>query len=198
MKTDNLTDAMLVSRCQKGDRSALDILICRHEARAYQFAYKLTGNPEEAADVVSEAFIKVYRSVDRFNGDSAFSTWLYRILTNCFFDMRKKASRRATASLDNPLTADGAIPLRYIASNEDSPYDAAVSNARAERIDAAMEAIPACQKDVLALVHTGKLSYEDIAERLGVPMGTVKSRIFVARKSIRSLLGDELELFDVP
>ena len=80
---------MLIKRCQDGDRAAFDTLIRAYSARAYKFAYKLTSNGDEASDVVAEGFVRVYKSIARFKGESAFSTWFYRILTNCFLDMLK-------------------------------------------------------------------------------------------------------------
>src|SRR5512146_2440526 len=94
-----LDDQMLISRSQSGDRSAFNQLIRKHEARAYQYAYRLTRNPEEAADVVAEAFVRVYNALHNFKGQSAFTTWLYRILTNCFLDIRKKERSRPSISL---------------------------------------------------------------------------------------------------
>src|SRR4051812_24555086 len=77
-------DEMLIRRAQSGDRSAFDALVTRHEVKAYQYAFRLTRNSEEASDVVSDAFIRVYNALGNFKGQSSFATWLYRILTNCF------------------------------------------------------------------------------------------------------------------
>ncbi|MFQ3667751.1 MAG: sigma-70 family RNA polymerase sigma factor, partial [Fimbriimonadaceae bacterium] len=93
-------DRLLIERSLKGDRSAFDSLVRKHERRAYQYAYRLTSNPEEAADVVADTFIRVFSALPNFKGTSAFSTWLYRILTNCFLDLRKKEKSRAVTSLD--------------------------------------------------------------------------------------------------
>src|SRR3954462_5575701 len=103
-----LEDSVLVQRSQGGDRSAFDALILRHEARAYQYAFRLTRNVEEAADVVGEAFVRVYNALPNFKFQSAFTTWLYRIITNCYLDSKKKDKNRVILSLEAvTLTEDG-------------------------------------------------------------------------------------------
>src|SRR5690349_6727865 len=108
-------DIVLIERCQRGDHWAFDILVERHQARAYQYALKLTKHAEEAKDVVSEAFIRVFRAINQFRSNSAFTTWLYRILRNCFLDMRKRKGLRIVASLDAAReTDDGEVQLQVI------------------------------------------------------------------------------------
>ena len=92
MANTTLDDAILIERYQRGDESAMETLIARHQQRAYQYAYRLTRSADEAADVVSEAFVRVYKAIGSFKGQSAFTTWLHRIVTNCFLDRRKKAA----------------------------------------------------------------------------------------------------------
>src|SRR5205085_10415668 len=91
-------DGMLIERSRCGDRTAFDQLISKHQQRAYQYAFRLTRDPEEAADVVAESFIRMYKALDNFKGDSAFTTWMYRIATNCFLDIRKKRRSKPTIS----------------------------------------------------------------------------------------------------
>ena len=110
-------DAMLIERAQAGDRSALNQLVRKYEQRAYQFAFRLTRNPEEASDMVAEAFVRVYNALPNFKGNSQFTTWLYRILTNCFLDHRKKESKRQTVALEQTIgTDDGEVERQRVPS----------------------------------------------------------------------------------
>src|SRR5690349_14658932 len=103
-----LDDEMLIRRAQSGDRSAFDSLVGRYEVKAYQYAFRLTRNSEEASDVVSDAFIRIYNALANFKGQSSFSTWMYRILTNCFLDLRKKV--KPTSSLEVAMqSGDGEL-----------------------------------------------------------------------------------------
>lgn len=189
------TDHMLITRCQNGDRHAFDSLINTYSDRAYKFAYKLTRNSDEASDVVAEGFVRVYKGIARFKGDSAFSTWLYRILTNCFLDMRKKAGRHPTTSLDCPTVGDTEQSTLQIADCRQSPYDTAESAARARRMVTATDAITDYQKSILCMYHGEMLSYVEIADTLKLPIGTVKSRLNRARTAVRSELSREQDLF---
>ena len=96
-------DLVLIERAQKADRDALDHLIRKYEKRAYQYAYRLTSNAEEASDVVGDAFVRIHSAMKNFKGNSAFTTWMYRILTNCFLDLRKRERSRPTQSLEASL-----------------------------------------------------------------------------------------------
>src|ERR1700733_4258008 len=96
-------DGAIIARYQRGDKTAFNELVERHQKRAYHYAARLTSNPDEAADIVAETLIRVYRSLDGFKGESSFTTWLYRIETNCFLDMRKRSNARPAISLDDTL-----------------------------------------------------------------------------------------------
>src|SRR4030081_3715044 len=100
MTDSGLDDAILIQRSQAGDRVAFNALIAKHDTRAYHYAFRLTRNPEEASDVVAEAFVRIFNALKNFKGNSSFPTWMYRILTNCFLDARKKDKSKLTTSLD--------------------------------------------------------------------------------------------------
>src|SRR5580698_6803351 len=105
-----LDDHLLISRAQTGDKSAFNALIRKHETRAYQYAFRLTRSPDEAADIVADGFVRVYNALHNFKGQSAFTTWLYRILTNCYLDIRKKERNRQTLSLEVAVqSGDGEV-----------------------------------------------------------------------------------------
>jgi RNA polymerase sigma-70 factor (ECF subfamily) len=188
-------DQLLISRCQEGDRAAFDDLIAKHEQRAYQFAYRLTNNPDEAADIVSDAFIRVYNALPNFRGQSAFTTWLYRILTNCYLDYRKRDRNRQHASLESNLQTEHGEVERQVEDLSDGPVEMAERSAREVAIQRALRRLPEYQQAMLVMYHVEQLSYEEIAEAQDLPIGTVKSRLNRARLSLRDLLAKDEELF---
>lgn len=190
-------DQMLIERAQKGDREALDVLIRKYEKRAYQYAYRLTSNPEEASDVVADAFVRVYAALGNFKGNSAFTTWLYRILTNCFLDQRKREKSRPSTSLEAALQTDEGDLERQFESPDLTPAERLERQQRTEVFEQAVASLPEYQRVMVTLYHAEMLSYEEIAEALDLPIGTVKSRLNRARLSLRELLVRDEELFNL-
>lgn len=188
-------DQILIERAQKGDRGALDTLVRKHERRAYQYAYRLTSNPEEASDVVADAFVRVYSALQNFKGQSAFTTWLYRILTNCYLDLRKKEKSRATLSLEAALTTPEGEMERQVEDDAPSPHALFERGERQRAVEAASAQLPEYQRAMIVMYHAESMSYEEIAEALDLPIGTVKSRLNRARLSLRQLLVPNEELF---
>lgn len=188
-------DGVLIDRAKSGDRDAVDILIRKHERRAYQYAFRLTPNPDEASDIVADAFVRVYGALKNFKGQSAFTTWLYRILTNCFLDSRKREKSRATVSLEaNLVTSEGELD-RQVEDPGDGPHDLSMRNERERLMQLAVAQLPDYQRAMIVMYHVEALSYEDIAEALDLPIGTVKSRLNRARLSLREILVKDEELF---
>lgn len=190
-----LEDNVLVERAKKGDREAFDQLIRKHEKRAYQYAFRLTSNPEEAADIVSDAFIRVFTAVKNFRGNSAFTTWLYRILTNCFLDMKKREKNKQTTSLESALQTDEGDFERQIEDDGPSPQKELERRERERSVQDAVSRLPEYQQAMIVMYHGEMLSYEEIAEALDLPIGTVKSRLNRARLSLREELVPDEELF---
>ncbi len=191
-------DSAIIARYQSGTTAAFDDLVAKHRQRAYQYASRLTNNPDEAADIVSETFLRVYRSLHGFKGDSSFTTWLYRIETNCFLDIRKRTSSRPTFSIDDPQTSDdGQFSLQVIDCSE-SAFQLLERSERMHAIEAALRRLPDHQRSILVMYHIQAMSYEDIAAALRLPMGTVKSRLNRARLSLRGLLRPCRNLFGLP
>jgi RNA polymerase sigma-70 factor (ECF subfamily) len=188
-------DGVLIERSQKGDRNAFDDLIRKHEKRAYQYAFRLTSNPEEAGDVVADAFVRVYSALHNFKGQSAFTTWLYRILTNCFLDMRKREKSRPTTSLEAALVTDDGDLERQVQDDAPTPHAQAEKSERERAVERAVGHLPEYQQAMIMMYHVENLSYEEIAEALDLPIGTVKSRLNRARLSLREILIADEELF---
>jgi len=190
-------DLVLVERAQSGDRTAFDDLVYKYEQRAYQYAYRLTGSGDEASDVVANAFVRVYNALPNFKGQAAFTTWLYRIITNCYLDAKKKQKSRQTVSLDSTSTQDGSELERQIESQDDTPIEIAERNAREQLMQQALLNLPEYQRAMLIMYHVDGLAYEEIADSLDLPLGTVKSRLNRARMALREILKNEMELFNV-
>ncbi|RYG48339.1 sigma-70 family RNA polymerase sigma factor, partial [bacterium] len=147
MANTTLDDTILIERYQRGDESAMETLISRHQQRAYQYAYRLTRSADEASDVVSEAFVRVYKAIGSFKGQSAFTTWLHRIVTNCFLDRRKKAASRQAVSLDQTMAVGGSeVERQFEAEETFSAEDEIVRSAQAERLNAAIQKLPEYQR----------------------------------------------------
>lgn len=195
MSESYLDDQMLITRAQSGDKSAFNALIRKHEARAYQYAFRLTRNPEEACDVVADGFVRVYNALHNFKGQSAFTTWLYRILTNCYLDARKKEKNKQTTSLESVLqTPDGDLE-RQIEDTGPSPYEDVERAVREQSVEGAVALLPEYQRAMIVMYHAESMTYEEIAAALDLPVGTVKSRLNRARISLRELLVRDEELF---
>lgn len=195
MSEPRLDDPSLIARAMAGDDYAFDLLIRRHEARAYQYAFRLTRNPETAADVVAETFVRVHHALPNFKGQSAFTTWLYRILTNCFLDMKKKDKGKLTTSLDATLTTDEGEVGRQFEDPSGTPQDEMERTERSERVEEAIDQLPPYQRAMIVMYHAEMMSYEEIAAALDLPIGTVKSRLNRARLSLREILMRHEELF---
>ncbi len=169
-------DEMLVAAARDGDLVAFETLVRRHTRAVYAHAVRFFGDPSAADDVTQEVFIKVYRSLDTFDERARFSTWLYRVTRNTCLDQVRSGKRR-------PLPVD---PLDVSAS---VPDDVSGTVALSVTVEAAMRALVPEDRDALAAISLFGLSYAEAASALGVPAGTVKSRVFRARRSLAATLG---------
>lgn len=190
-------DNILVEKAQRGDKNALNELIRKYQDRAYVYAFRLTRNPEEACDVVADAFLRVNNAIKNFKGNSAFSTWLYRIVTNCYLDRRKRDRSRSTVSIDATVQHDQDEITRELEDPGDTPDQTAERNQREVMLQKALNRLPEFQKAMIIMFHAEQQTYEEIAEALDLPLGTVKSRLNRARISLRELLAENEELFKV-
>lgn len=190
-------DQVLIGRAQRGDSYAFNDLVRRHEVRAYQYAFRLTRNQDEASDVVADAFVRVFNALPNFKGNSAFSTWLYRIITNCFLDQKKKDKSKYNVSLESTMqTPEGDVTRQF----EDpglTPDEESERNERERTIGQAVHILPEYQRAMIVMYHAENLSYEEIAAALDLPIGTVKSRLNRARLSLREILTKDEELFKI-
>jgi RNA polymerase sigma-70 factor, ECF subfamily len=181
-------DAELVERLKGGDARALDDLFRRHRDAAYLVAYRLLGNEEDALDVVQESFIHAMRGIQAFRGQSSFRTWFYRIVTHASLDYRRWRTVRTTSSLD----AEGAADPEATGPTHRSPAEEAAANDLREAIDKALANVSEKNRAALILFALEGMSYKEVADVLGISVGTVMSRIFNARQRLRELLASEI------
>tara|TARA_B100001093_G_scaffold456566_1_gene467604 strand:+ start:305 stop:895 length:591 start_codon:yes stop_codon:yes gene_type:complete len=176
------TDQQLVQRAQRGDLRAFDLLVLKYQGRIAALISRYVSDAGEVEDVTQEAFIKAYRALGKFRGDSAFYTWLYRIAANAAKNHLVAKGRRpgADATIEDAEGYDEGGLL----SESASPEALAMGKELAEVVESALNELPDELKAALILREFDGLSYDDIADVLGCPVGTVRSRIFRAREAI--------------
>ncbi len=190
--TDGQTDLQLVRKARHGDRSAFDLLVLKYQSRVASIISRYVYDSQEVLDLTQEAFIKAYRAIERFRGDSAFYTWLYRIAVNTAKNYLESRGRRpqAVADVADAESFDDGGHLRDIAS----PERHLQRDQLREALDLAIRQLPEELRSAFLLREYEGLSYDDIANILECPIGTVRSRIFRARDSIDRQLGSLLEM----
>lgn len=177
------TDQELVKRVQKGDQAAFDMLFARYQVKILNLISRYVRDPEEVRDVAQEAFIKAYRALPRFRGDSAFYTWLYRIAINTAKNYLVARSRRPPSSDVDVEDADYREDADMLRESED-PESAMSRDQLQATIHQALADLPDDLRSALTLREFDGLSYEQIADILECPVGTVRSRIFRAREFV--------------
>lgn len=181
-------DQKLVERAQSGDKRAFELLVAKYQRKLGRLLSRFIRDPAEVEDVAQEAFIKAYRALPSFRGDSAFYTWLYRIGINTAKNYLVAQGRRAPTSTefdsDEAETFEDGEQLRDI----NTPENMLISKQIGETVNAAMEALPEELRTAIMLRELEGLSYEEIARIMDCPIGTVRSRIFRARESVAAKL----------
>jgi RNA polymerase sigma-70 factor (ECF subfamily) len=176
-----IDQADLVEAAKGGDRSAFDELVKTSYADVYTLAYRLTGNQEDARDVVQDTYLRAYKGLKRFRGDAQFSTWIYRITANCASTYMAKGRRQRHDDLDDN---DQLIDERPEFDPE-SRADAAILR---DRVEAALEQLPDKLRSVVVLRDIYDLTHEDIADQLGITVPAAKVRLHRARRKLREQL----------
>jgi RNA polymerase sigma-70 factor, ECF subfamily len=187
-------DQALIRRCQRGDVEAMNELIQAYQKHVFNLAFRLSGNYDDAQDIAQEAFIRVFNSINSFRGEANFSTWIYRIVTNVFLDERKKQRVRDHGSLDEYLELEDSSVARQIEDPNPGPEASVEQRERNEVVGQAVLALPENQRVMIALYHFQGRSYEEIADIMHLPIGTVKSRLNRARLALKDKLGAAREL----
>jgi len=181
-------DLVLIEKARSGDQTALCDLLGRYEHKTYNLAFRLMGNHADASDAAQEALVRVYTRLQNFRGDSAFSTWLFRVVTNTCLDELRRRGRLRCASLDDPLQCEEGALIRQTTAEADSPVDLAERRELQAVVKGAIDRLPNDYRAVVVLRDLQAYSYHEIAEILGTSVGTVKSRLHRARLALRHIL----------
>lgn len=190
--SDREIDHQLVQRAQKGDKRAFEMLVIKYQRKLARLLGRLVRDQAEVEDVTQEAFIKAYRALPSFRGDSAFYTWLYRIGINTAKNYLVSSNRRApTVTTYDNEEAEGFEDADQLRETN-TPENLLASKQIAETVNAAVMALPEELRAAITLREIEGLSYEEIAELMNCPIGTVRSRIFRAREAIAEKLRPQL------
>jgi RNA polymerase sigma-70 factor, ECF subfamily len=179
------TDEQLVRRYLDGHEEAFTVLVERHRARIYNVCLRIVGDPEDASDATQDAFLTAFRKLGQFRGDAAFTTWMHRVAINACYDVLRKRKRQPMLRLATRDDVDSA--------QEEGPPVADPADSVASAIDAAeaLRRIPVDFRVVLVLADVNDLPYEEVARVLGLPVGTVKSRVHRGRVALARVMGSD-------
>ncbi len=196
MKTETLTaDDALVDRIRQGDAGAYNEMVARYWDRIFHRVYQLLKNHEDAEEVTQDAFVRAHRGLENFRGDSSFSTWLFQIATNLahnryWYWWRRK--REYSFSLDHSIGSDHDLSLAdVLAAEEQNPCDESMTKELSTRVADCLPKLSPKHREILEMRIQQNLSYEEIASKLNISVGTVKSRIARARESLKAEMGAE-------
>ncbi len=159
--------------------------------KVFSLAYRLSGNRADAEDLTQEAFYRAYRGFDRYQGDRPFENWIFRIVTRLYLDLRRRQSRRVMAmSYDAPLRPDGSDDTVQFEKADDrpSPEDFLVEATMSEEMEESLKRLTPAQRELVMMADVEQIPYNEIAERLKAPVGTVRSRLHRAHKQLRIVL----------
>ncbi|HNS98877.1 MAG TPA: sigma-70 family RNA polymerase sigma factor [Polyangiaceae bacterium] len=198
-------DRVLIEAAQKGDVAAFRALVEKHQRRVFSIALGIVRDENDAREISQEAFIRVYRGLDRFQGGSSFFTWLYRIVTNLSIDLIRRPGRRDAELVEDRKVydvADGSLEPFVARLEGEDPLRVVRRREIAERLQEALDALPPYHLGVILMREVEGMSYEEMAEAMGVSKGTIMSRLFHARQKLQRALRDcyeeEIESIDEP
>ncbi len=187
-------DLELVARAQRGEAAAFDALITQYRQRCFAMIYNMVRNEEDAWDLAQDGFVKAWKSLSNFRGQSAFFTWLYRIMTNVSLDWLRKKHIRGGQEFDDSIGLRRIEPAAATAPKPVMEPAERIADAEIrQRIDSAIDKLSPEHRAVVVLREIDGLDYQEIADAIGCSIGTVMSRLFYARKKLQTLLQDVYE-----
>ncbi|HUJ10612.1 MAG TPA: sigma-70 family RNA polymerase sigma factor [Verrucomicrobiae bacterium] len=189
-----VSDQELLKRFRAGDELAFDDLVLRHQQRAFNVAYQLLRDPEDATEVAQDAFVRAYRHLDSFHGECEFTTWLHRIVVNLAHNKHrwwKRRGKQSSVSLDSVAENVASEISHSVVAATDAPDAQAVKAEFIELLHQKMTELPCKFREVLVLRNVENLSYEEIATTLNCSVGTVKSRLARGREALRKSMKNE-------
>lgn len=187
------SDEELISDSRSGKRAAFQELVEKYQRRMYAVAYGIVGNREDALDAVQEAFVKAYRSLPEFKGESAVYTWLYRITVNSAIDIARKRGRHEQVEFREEIDVEEEKGEYPVASSTENPVERLMRKELGEVIEKAILSLPVDQRTAIVLREIEGLSYKEIAQVMGTSEGTVMSRLHYGRKKLQELLEPYLD-----
>ncbi len=193
MSSDKDDDLLIVQRVQAGDKLAFNLLVSKYHRRVARLLTRMVRNQEDIEDVVQETFIKAYRAIGNFRGDSAFYTWIYRIAINTAKNLLVTQGRRPSTLKESNDGDSETFEDNAALSNIDTPESLYQTKQIGEAVNEAMAALPEELRSAIVMREIDGLSYEEIAAAMDCPIGTVRSRIFRARESIAAKIKPLLE-----
>ena len=191
---DRHQDLKTIRRCKRGEEAAFAEILARYRGPIYNLCYRMSRSPEDARDLAQEVFIKVFRLLDRYDEEYAFSSWLFRIATNHCIDHLRR-NRLRFLSLDGVVGPDGEEYELQLPSGDPEPDTVLERKEALARLEEVIADLPPHYKAITLLRHQQQLSYEEIAVILQLPLGTVKARIHRARAQIQQML--EARSYDI-
>lgn len=183
-------DSELVQKSREGDLAAFDELITRYRDRIYRITYQMTSNHDDANDLAQEAFIRAFRSIGKFRGQSSFYTWIYRIAVNLTLNFLKKSGKRRNFSLDDTDSSIHRDPVLIDLFHEDTPERGAGISELRQKIHRALQELTPNHRTVVVMHDIENMTHGEIAKILGINEGTVRSRLFYARRQLQALLSE--------
>jgi RNA polymerase sigma-70 factor (ECF subfamily) len=185
-------DRALIARAQAGDTAAFRSLVERHQRRAFAIALSLVRDENDARELVQDAFLRVFKGLSTFQGGSSFFTWLYRIITNLSIDLIRKPGRQTSELDDARLESEEPSDVEPFLSRMDGadPVELVRRREIGSRLSAALDALPSYHRAVIVMRELEGLSYEEMAQAMGVSKGTIMSRLFHARQKLQKALAD--------
>ncbi len=187
--SESTSNSELVRLSQLGDQTAFEQLVVRHQDLVFSLAFKLTGNKEMANDVAQEAFIRAWKAIDKFRGDSTFGTWIYRITVNSAWTLRKKAKKHNTLNIDDTYEP-------VIIDEKRDPELVAINSDLSSTLINALDKIPLDQRIIVELKNIEGRSHKEIADFLGISVTAAKVRLHRAHQRLRDIL-EEVEKWKV-
>ena len=181
-------DLELVAKAKEGDQNAFSKLMARYRDSIFFMVLKMVHNRDDAEDLTIEAFVKAFNNIGNYSADFAFSTWLFKIATNNSIDFIRK-KRLVTTPIDRTTTTeDGETTPIAVRDHAPDPEEAVIKEQRAQKIRGAIEQLSPKYRSLIELRYLDELSYEEIAEKLDLPLGTVKAQLFRAKDMLYNLL----------
>jgi RNA polymerase sigma-70 factor (ECF subfamily) len=181
------SDRALIRRVQEGDGKAFEALVLKYQERIFRLIRRLLGNSDQVEDMAQEVFIRAYRSLGSFKGEASFYTWLYKIALNTCRNYYRTLGRRPEGS-----AVDGESVLMNLESRRDGPEKEAFRTEFWQKVRSSLQELPQEQREAVVLCDLGGLSYEEMATVIGIPVGTVRSRVFRGRRSLQRQLAPYL------